>query len=176
MKKQNVREKIVEAAMQVFAEKGFFKATIDQVARTAGVSKGLVFWYFRSKNELIVEVAKRSLPLDVISSCLRKGLKGKELLNQIALEYIKKYSSNENRRLLFQALSIKTVYPAIGREITKLCDNLLDKVAEKAYGSVDIDKRIKMKIFLGALLCYALGSIEEVDPDTYISKIIEIIN
>ena len=177
MKKQGeIKEKIIEAAMQVFAEKGFFKATIDQVAEAAGVSKGLVFWYFRRKNELIIEVAKRSLPLDVISSSLRRGLKGRELLNKIAEEYIRKYSCNENRRLLFQALSIKTIYPAIGKEISKLCDNLLDKVAEKVYGNIDLDKRIRMRIFLGALLCYALGNIKEVDSNTYISKVIEIID
>ena|GEM_PF-4682477 len=32
-----------------------------------------------------------------------------------------------------------------------------------------------MRIFLGALLCYVISSIKDVDPETYISKIIEII-
>ena len=177
MKKQAyIKEKIIEAATHVFAEKGFFKATIDQIAKEAGVSKGLVFWYFRKKNKLIIEVAKRSLPLNIISGCLRKDLKGRELLNQIAEEYIKKYSSYENRRLLFQVLSIKSIYPVIGREISKLCNNLLDKVAKKVYGRTDSDKKIRMKVFFGALLCYSLSNNEELDPKTYISKVIEIIS
>jgi len=174
-KHSNIRERIIKAAMRVFVEKGFFKATTDQGAKVAGVSKGLIFWYFRKKNELIREVAKRSLPLDVISECIRSGLKGEELLKRIAEEYIKKYSCDMNKSLLFQALSIRATYPAIGREITKLCDALLDKVAEKVYGNVDFDKRVRMRIFLGALLCYALGSIKGVDADAYISKVVEIV-
>ncbi len=174
-KHSDIRERIIEAAMRVFAEKGFFKATTDQVAKVAGVSKGLVFWYFRKKSELIKEVAKRSLPLDVISECIHSGLKGEELLKRIAEEYIKKYSCDVNKSLLFQALSIRATYPAVGREISKLCDALLDKVAESVYGNIDFDKRVRMRIFLGALLCYALGSIKGVDANVYISKVIEIV-
>ena len=177
MKKQSEvkEERIVEAAMQIFAEKGFFKATIDQVANIAGISKGLVFWYFRKKDKLIKEVAKRSLPLDVISKCLHSNLKGRELLKRIAEEYIKKYSCDRNRSLLFQTLSIRNIYPMVRRDIFKLCNTLIDKVAERVYGEVDLDKRVRIKIFLGALLCYTLSSNKEVDVDTYISKVVEII-
>ncbi len=175
--RSNVRERIVEAAMRVFAEKGFFNATIDQVAKAAGVSKGLVFWYFRSKDELIKEVAKRSLPLDVISRCLYSGLKGKQLLKRIAEEYMRKYSCDTNKNLLFQALSIKSMYPVIEREISEVCNTLLNRVAEKVYGSLDLDKRVRVKVFFGALLCYALSGVKETDIDTntYISKVIEIV-
>jgi len=171
----DVRERIVEAAMRVFAEKGFFNATIDQVARVAGVSKGLVFWYFRSKDELIKEVAKRSLPLDVISRCLCSGLKGRQLLRQIAEEYVRKYSCDANRSLLFQSLSIKSMYPAIEEEVSEVCSTLLDRVAKEVYGSLDLDKRVRVKVFFGALLCYALSGVEGVDAGTYISKVIEIV-
>ena len=171
----DVREKIVEAAMQVFAERGFFNATTEQVARVAGVSKGLIFWYFRRKDELIKEVAKRSLPLDVVSECLCSGLKGRRLLRRIAEEYVRKYSCDTNRSLLFQALSMRSMHPVIGEEVSEVCSTLLDRVAEEVYGSIDLDKRVRMRIFFGALLCYALSGIEGVDADTYISKVIEIV-
>jgi len=174
-KRGDVRKKIVEAAMQVFAEKGFFNATTDEVARAAGVSKGLVFWYFRRKDELIKEVAKRSLPLNIISECLHSGLKGRQLLRRIAEEYIRKYSCKMNRSLLFQALSIRSTHPVIGKEISEVCSSLLDRVAEEVYGNIDLDKRVRMRIFFGALLCYALGSVKGVSTDIYISKVIEVV-
>lgn len=49
-------EQIRAAARRVFAEHGYHGATTDQIARAAGVSPGLIFHYFKSKKELLVEV------------------------------------------------------------------------------------------------------------------------
>ena len=43
---------IVAAALAVFAEKGFAGARIDEIARRAGVSKGTVYLYFETKDDL----------------------------------------------------------------------------------------------------------------------------
>lgn len=44
---------IMEAALEVFAEKGFETASISLIAKQAGISKGLIYNYFESKEELI---------------------------------------------------------------------------------------------------------------------------
>jgi AcrR family transcriptional regulator len=49
---------IVAAALQVFAEKGFGEARMEEVARRAGVSKGTVFVYFPTKQDLFRAVAQ----------------------------------------------------------------------------------------------------------------------
>ena len=51
--KTEKRRQIALAAMQVFADTGFEKTTIDEVARAAGVGKGTVYEYFANKAELI---------------------------------------------------------------------------------------------------------------------------
>lgn len=43
---------IVQAAMQVFAEKGFAAARLDEIAARAGVSKGALYLYFETKEDL----------------------------------------------------------------------------------------------------------------------------
>jgi AcrR family transcriptional regulator len=43
--------------MEVMAERGYEKITIDDVAKKIGVTKGAVYWYFRSKGALIQEVS-----------------------------------------------------------------------------------------------------------------------
>ena len=43
---------LLEAARRVFAEKGFHEATVDDVAEEAGVAKGTVYLYYRSKRDL----------------------------------------------------------------------------------------------------------------------------
>lgn len=46
------RREILEAARRVFARKGFAKAGIGEIARDAGIAKGTVYLYFRSKDEV----------------------------------------------------------------------------------------------------------------------------
>jgi AcrR family transcriptional regulator len=55
-KKKDKRELIIEAAAAVFAEKGYNSATISEIAQKAGVGKGTVYEYFKSKTELFGEV------------------------------------------------------------------------------------------------------------------------
>lgn len=53
------RTQILEAALQVFGRLGLHKARMDDIAREAGVSKGLLYWYFRSKDALIAAILDR---------------------------------------------------------------------------------------------------------------------
>ncbi len=50
------RQAILEAAQHVFAESGFHTSTMDAVADAAGVAKGTIYLYFKSKNELLTEL------------------------------------------------------------------------------------------------------------------------
>ena len=50
------REKILATARQVFAEKGFASATVDEIADAAGVAKGTVYYSFASKSALYAGV------------------------------------------------------------------------------------------------------------------------
>ena len=52
---------ILQAATKEFSEKGFFQTKTDDIAMTAGVSKGLVFHYFRSKKNLYTEVVRQAI-------------------------------------------------------------------------------------------------------------------
>lgn len=54
-------EKIVRAAAEVFSRRGFYAATTDDVARAAGVSKGLVFNYFKTKDDLLEAILREHL-------------------------------------------------------------------------------------------------------------------
>lgn len=51
---QAVRDRIVRAAIEVFAEHGFHRATMQAIVRRSGLSVGAIYTYFRSKSELIL--------------------------------------------------------------------------------------------------------------------------
>src|SRR6266404_194324 len=49
---------ILEAARRIFAKKGFHDATVDDIANAAGVAKGTVYLYYRSKREVYFAALK----------------------------------------------------------------------------------------------------------------------
>ncbi len=50
------RQRIVDAAEQVFGEKGYFPASVTDITREAGVANGTFYLYFDSKREVFIEV------------------------------------------------------------------------------------------------------------------------
>jgi AcrR family transcriptional regulator len=53
------RKQILDAATQVFAEKGFHRATIKDIARVAGIADGTIYTYFASKTEVLLGILHR---------------------------------------------------------------------------------------------------------------------
>src|SRR5215207_7422925 len=51
---QEVRDRIVRAAIEVFAENGFHRATMQDIVRRSGLSVGAIYTYFKSKSDLIL--------------------------------------------------------------------------------------------------------------------------
>ena len=52
MKNKNKREKILEAALEIFFKKSFYEATMDEIAQISGIKKPTIYYYFPSKIEL----------------------------------------------------------------------------------------------------------------------------
>jgi AcrR family transcriptional regulator len=57
-RKEDRPREIAEAAFEVFAEKGYAATRVEEVARRAGVSKGLTYLYFKTKEELFKAVIR----------------------------------------------------------------------------------------------------------------------
>ncbi|MCE5335904.1 MAG: TetR/AcrR family transcriptional regulator [Desulfobacteraceae bacterium] len=59
--KLGTKERILEAALEVFAQKGFHSATTDEIAERAGVGKGTLYRYFETKETLFQELVRLRL-------------------------------------------------------------------------------------------------------------------
>ena len=70
-KQQLVRSAIYDAAIELFAEKGFDETTVEEVAQAAGVSRRSFFRYFASKDDLLAQnvVTFGSLLSATITAC-----------------------------------------------------------------------------------------------------------
>jgi AcrR family transcriptional regulator len=70
---QDSRDEILKAATQLFANRGFHETSMSEVARAAGVSKALIFWHFKTKEELFLAVLHRLLEPYVIDFAEEAG-------------------------------------------------------------------------------------------------------
>lgn len=57
----NTREKILSVATRIFSRFGFYKTSMDEIARTAHKAKGSLYYHFASKEELFTEVVAMEL-------------------------------------------------------------------------------------------------------------------
>lgn len=87
-KVQTKKELIMEAGLKMFSQKGFHKTKIEEIALEAGIGKGTVYEYFKSKEQLFKEIIREEMAL--FDQAIREGIikksntreKLKELLRQ----------------------------------------------------------------------------------------------
>ena len=60
-RKSQTRERLIDAAAQVFARQGFEAASLDEVAAAAGYTKGAVYSNFASKTDLFIALIERRI-------------------------------------------------------------------------------------------------------------------
>jgi len=81
---------IVAAALEVFVEHGFAAAKLSDVARHAGVTKGTVYLYFKSKEALFKAVVRETIvPVIAEGEALARSFTGsaRELVERLVREY-----------------------------------------------------------------------------------------
>ena len=61
------KNQILDAAMVVFARSGFHEARMDDIVQESGLSKGTLYWYFKSKEEIITAISQRLFATDIES-------------------------------------------------------------------------------------------------------------
>lgn len=96
--KEAKKEKIILAALKVFARKGFVRATISDVALEADIGKGTVYEYFSTKEELIHQgfrVFVRAMGFD-FSEILEAPLTAEEKLSAVFRLLVRMVQSDKN--------------------------------------------------------------------------------
>ena len=86
-KSQAMREKILNTATQLFIQKGSEKTSMQDIAQTAGISKGAIYHHFKSKDEIVFAVirSRQELMEEEMKQWLKatENLTGREQLQTI---------------------------------------------------------------------------------------------
>src|SRR5438552_5437167 len=68
------RERILDAAVKIFADKGFYSAKVSEIARVAGVADGTIYLYFKSKDDLLISLFEARM--EQVNQNLKAALAG----------------------------------------------------------------------------------------------------
>ena len=98
------RDAILRAAIDVFAERGYFNAQVADVARAAGVAAGTVYLYFKSKDDLLVSIFERSMreSLTAGREAVADLSDPRERLRRLARGHLARLGSDRNLAVVFQ--------------------------------------------------------------------------
>ena len=91
-RKEDRPQEITEAALAAFAEKGYAATRVDDVARRAGVSKGLLYLYFKTKEDLFKAVVRSFVvpKIDELTAVTESSdLSSEEFLRGPFLDFVK---------------------------------------------------------------------------------------
>jgi AcrR family transcriptional regulator len=104
------------AALDVFAAKGFAAARLDDVAQAAGVAKGTIYLYFKSKEDLLESIVKLKIGAvleDVEQAIAASSAPASQMLRMVGKVLAERIEDNDRRRVIHLVLSEGARFPAI---------------------------------------------------------------
>jgi TetR/AcrR family fatty acid metabolism transcriptional regulator len=153
------RRLILDAAVRVFARQGFHTCRVSDIADEAGVAYGLVYHYFRSKDEVLdtLFLERWNVMLDAIREVDGQDILARKKLEAIAGFIVDSYRHDPD---LMKVIIVEVTRAAnsFGQtHIAKITEayNLIGAVVEKAQASgefrSDIDPQFAAMAFYGAI-------------------------
>jgi AcrR family transcriptional regulator len=119
---QDSRDEILKAAMQLFANRGFHETSMSEVAREARVSKALIFWHFKTKEELFVAVLNRLLEPYFIDFAEEAAMDERTQIEKLVESYLLFVRDNASsvRFFLAQMLHDQRLSESLNDQVLKL--------------------------------------------------------
>lgn len=158
-KSKSRKDRILEAALHIFAEKSYQEATITEVSREAGVSEATIYEYFGTKEDLLFAIPERisNQGYDVLTHVLPyiKGAEGR--IRAIVYAYFNLYQNNPDYSglVLLQLMTNKrfrqtAAFSAIRRSARLLLDCIKQGIDEGTFRR-DVDPYLVRSLLLGTI-------------------------
>ena len=153
------KDRIMDAALRIFAEKNFQEATISEISKEAGVSEATIYEYFGTKEDLLFAIPEK-ISNDTFeeSEAVLPYIKGVEgRMRAVLLSYVRLYENNPHYSalVLLQLMSNKrfrqtAAHEAIRRSAHRLLDCIRDGIADGTFRS-DADAYLIRSMLMGTI-------------------------
>lgn len=90
MKTNNVADSVLQAALDLFATQGYATTSVQQIVEAAGVTKGAMYHYFQSKDDLLFAIYDRMLSLQKrhLEEIVARGGTTTEVLRAVCIDVV----------------------------------------------------------------------------------------
>ncbi|OGB93060.1 MAG: hypothetical protein A3G35_19770 [candidate division NC10 bacterium RIFCSPLOWO2_12_FULL_66_18] len=165
------RQAILDAAMKVFAQRGYAAATIRAIAREANIAQGTIYLYFPSKRDLLLALY-RSMILESLEEIMARPEKGDDeaFLRSLVVDRIRRFRQNAQAvRFAFTELPFhdelrEKFYREIALEqLGRIQAFLKDRIAKGSFRP--LRPEIAARAFQGMYVIFALAEIVYDDPE-----------
>jgi TetR/AcrR family transcriptional regulator, fatty acid metabolism regulator protein len=178
------RRELVDAAARVFARKGFHASRVGDIAEEAGVAHGLLYHYFRSKDEVLETIFRDTWGLLVVETgrIEESGVALREQLRRFARIYLGSWLiAPDSIRVLVREVARS---PEIGERIDEIRDvflaltRMIDAAKRRGEVRANCDPEVATFVVYGALeeilTGWALGLIpgEEEDVERAVTTVV----
>jgi TetR/AcrR family fatty acid metabolism transcriptional regulator len=169
------RRQILDAAVKVFARSGFHGARVGDIAEEAGVAYGLVYHYFKSKEELLETIFRDTWTqmLARVREVEGSGVDASEQVRQVTALLLRTWRRDPDLvRVLVREV---TRSPHVQQEIEEITEGMkaLERIIERGQETGEfrsqIDPRLGAVVIYGALdeilTGWVLGQLPDTDED-----------
>ncbi|MFN3395825.1 MAG: TetR/AcrR family transcriptional regulator [Thermodesulfovibrionales bacterium] len=161
MKKELTRQKILEAGLKLFSEKGFIGATTKEIAKEAGIAEITLFRHFPTKENLFEEVISRYSFLPALKNLLPeiKQLPYEDALSAIARKFLDNLFLRKDMIRIMQSEihrypeQMQKVYNSLIDEVIRTLASYFEEMQEKGMLS-EFDADMGARAFFGMFFSY----------------------
>ena len=129
--KEERRNEIIETAGKLFEEKGYEQTQVQDIVNEIGVAKGLFYYYFKSKDEVMEELADRYADaiIDAVNKLIDKDISTFDKINRIFQIFID--SAEKKSGIFMGILNVKNgitherIFFNVGKKMVPLVTDLI---------------------------------------------------
>jgi TetR/AcrR family fatty acid metabolism transcriptional regulator len=153
------RKRILQAAVKVFARKGYFAAKVAEIAAKAGVADGTIYLYFRNKEDILVSLFDESMALHLarLKDELRTVRGAPARLLKIGELHLGALGGNRELAVVFQVeLRQSTKFmerftASWLQEYFAVLNQVIEQGQREGTLRADLPRKVVTKAFFGAL-------------------------
>lgn len=158
LKKSEKRNMIMNAAIKVFANSGYFNSRVSDIAKEAGIADGTIYLYFKSKTDVLAAIFNEAITtfINIANDELKDADGPVEKLEKIAWLHLKNLGENKDLASVFQIEFRHNIMFMEKISTTRLDEYfsiIHDAIAEGQNKGLfrDIHPRFASKLFFGMI-------------------------
>jgi TetR/AcrR family fatty acid metabolism transcriptional regulator len=160
--KNDKYQRILEAAVSVFAQSGFHESTISQIAKAAGVADGTIYLYFKNKDDILVHFFnyKTRQVFARFREEVDNARKAVDKLRNLIRRHLEEFQKDRYMAVLYQAEThrINRLAEDQIHEMHKMYLDLIAEIVEQGQ----VEGAIRRDLYVGLVKRYIIGGVDEV--------------